>query len=59
MSELGEEAVARCLSPESACSGHFMVVFQPQRESSVADNVEEVLGELGFEHGEWFDLSPA
>jgi hypothetical protein len=29
--------------------GHFMVVFEPYGESSIADDVEQVFSELRFE----------
>jgi hypothetical protein len=32
--------------------GHFMVVFEPYGESLVADDVEQVFGELCFEDAE-------
>ena len=35
VSELDEEAVAGCLSPESAGSGYFSIVHKPEGQSSV------------------------
>jgi len=44
VSELGEEAVAGCLGPESAGPGHFSVVLKPEGQSPVAYDAEDVFG---------------
>ena len=50
--ELGEEAVAGSPLPEPAGPGGLPVVFEAEGQPSVAWDSEEVLQQLGLQHGQ-------
>ena len=59
MPEVGEEAVAGCVLLEAAGSGCLPVVLQPEGEPSVAGDTEELLQQLGLQHGQWVVRPPS